>query len=109
MTDVENMLNNDEFFGNIVDTSKEGIEQHRKQEFLKTVLGSGKAYLLGHKWTQEKVNKASDETINKRYDAYKQRELNEKGERTGKALGKHKINLDFSGSSHVVQIRDVEK
>ena len=45
MTDVENMLNDDEFFGNIVDTSKKGIEQHRKQEFLKIVIGSGKAYL----------------------------------------------------------------
>ena len=109
MTDTENMLNNDEFFGNIVDTMKKGIEQHRKQEFLKIVIGSGKAYLLGHKWTQEKVNKASDETINKRYDAYKQRELNEKGERTGKALGKHVINLDSTRISHLVQIRDVEK
>ena len=52
MTDTENMFNDDEFFGNIVDTLKKGIEQHRKQEFLKIVIGSGKAYLLGHKWTQ---------------------------------------------------------
>ena len=109
MADVENILNYDEFFGDIVDTPKEDIDQHRKRECLKSVTGSGKAYLLGHKWTQEKVNKASDETINKSYDAYKQRELNEKSERTGKALGKHKINLDSTGSSHVVQIRDVEK
>ena len=40
---------------------------------------------LGHKWTHEKVDKASDETINKKYVKYKQRELNEKGEKTGKA------------------------
>ena len=73
MADVENILNYDEFFGDIVDTPKEDIDQHRKRECLKSVTGSGKAYLLGHKWTQEKVNKASDETINKTYDAYKQR------------------------------------
>ena len=51
----ENTLNDNEFFGDIVETPKEGIEQHRKRECLKSLIGSGKAYLLGHKWTQEKV------------------------------------------------------
>ena len=32
MDDVENILNDDDFFGDIVDTPKEGIEQHRKRE-----------------------------------------------------------------------------
>ena len=32
MADVENILNDDDFFGDSVDTPKEGIEQHRKQE-----------------------------------------------------------------------------
>ena len=45
----ENTLNDNEFFGDIVDTPKEGIEQHRKRECLKSLIGSGKAYLLGHK------------------------------------------------------------
>ena len=93
MADVENMLNDDDFFGGTVDTPKEGTEQHRKRECLKSVISKGKVYLLGSKWTQEKVDKVSDETINKTYAAYKQRELNEKGEKTGKALGKHAINL----------------
>ena len=53
----------------------------------------GKTYLLGHKWTHERVDKASDEVINKTYALYKLLELNEKGERTGKALGKHVIKL----------------
>ena len=35
MTDVENMLNYDDIFGGAVDTPKEGIEQHKKQEELK--------------------------------------------------------------------------
>ena len=34
-----------------------------------------------------KADKASDETVNKTYAEYKQRELNEKGEKTGKAWG----------------------
>ena len=29
MADVENMLNNDDFFGDTADTPKESIEQHR--------------------------------------------------------------------------------
>ena len=31
MADVENILNDDDFFGDTADTLKEGIEQHRKQ------------------------------------------------------------------------------
>ena len=30
MADVENILNNDDFFGDTVDAPKEGIEQHIK-------------------------------------------------------------------------------
>ena len=109
MADVENTLNDDDFFGDTVDTPKEGIEQHRKREYLKSVTDKSKAYLLGSKWTQEKVDKASDETIYKTCAAYKQRELNEKGEKTGKALVKHVINLYSTRISRVVKIRDVKK
>ena len=104
MTDVENISNYDDFLGDIVDTPKEGIEQHKKREELKSVISKGNAYLLASKWTHEKVDKASDETINKTYAEYKQRELNEKGEKTGKVLGKHVINLYSTGSSWVVKI-----
>ena len=65
MADVENLLNDDEFFGDIVDTPKEGIEQNKKRECLKNVIDKGKAHLLGHKWTHERVDKSSDKTINK--------------------------------------------
>ena len=65
MADVGNKLNDDDFFGDAVDTPKEGIGQHRKREWLKSVIGRGKEYLLGGKWTKEKVEKASDKTINK--------------------------------------------
>ena len=83
--------------------------RHRKRECLKSFISKGKAYLLRNKWTQEKVDKASDKTINKTYAEYKQCELNEKGEKTGKALGKHAINLYSTGISWVVIIRDVKK
>ena len=32
MVGVGDILNDDDFFGDIVDTPKEGIEQHKKQE-----------------------------------------------------------------------------
>ena len=108
MTDVEDIFDND-FFGDIVDTPKEGIAQHKKRECLKDVIDKGKAYLLGHKWTHGRVDKASDETINKTCAEYKQRELNEKGEETGKALGKHVINLYSPGISQWLKIKNVKK
>ena len=100
------MLNDDDFFGDVVDTPEEGIEQHKKQEELKSVIDKGK---LGHKWTHRRVDKASDEIINKTYTEYKQRKLNEKGEKTGKALGKHVINLHSTGISRRLEIKDVKK
>ena len=106
---IENILNDDEFFGDAVDTPKESIEQHTKQECLKSVIDKGKAHLLVHKWTRGRVDKASDETINKKYAEYKQRELNEKGESTGKDLGKHVINLYSTGIFRWFKIKDVKK
>ena len=65
--------------------------------------------MLEHKWTYGRVDKANDEIINKTYAEYKQCELNEKGEKTAKALEKHAINLYSSGISRFVKIRDVKK
>ena len=104
MADVGDILNDNEFFG-VADTPKEGIKQHKKRKHLKSAIDRGKL----HKWTHERVDKASNETLNKTYAEYKQRELNEKGEKTGKALGKHVINLYSTGISRMVKIRDVHK
>ena len=109
MDGVENILNDDKFLGDIVDTPKEGIEQHKKRECLNSVIDKGKAHLLGHKWTHGRVGKASDETINKTYAEYKLRELDEKSENTGKALGKHVINLYSTGISRWFKIKNVKK
>ena len=67
MTDVGEILNDDDFFSDIVDTPKEGVEQHKKRECLKSVIDKGQAHLLGHEWTHGRVDKASHETINKTY------------------------------------------
>ena len=48
MTDIGDIFD-DDFLGDIVDTPKEGTEQHKKRECLKSVIGRGKAYLLGSK------------------------------------------------------------
>ena len=46
MADVGDILNDDEFFGDVVDTPKEGTEQHKKRKELKNLIDRGK---LGHK------------------------------------------------------------
>ena len=76
MAIVGDILNDNEFFGDVVDTPKEGIEQYKKREELKDAVDKGK---LEHKWTHGRVDKASDEIINKTYVEYKQRELTETG------------------------------
>ena len=55
------------------------------------------------------MDKASDETINKKHAEYKQCEIIEKGEKTGKALGKYVINLYSNGISRWFKIKDVKK
>ena len=109
MADVGDILNDDEFFGDVADTPKEGIGQHKKREELRSVIDKGKVYLLGNKWMHKRVDKASDKTINKTYAEYRQQELNEKGGKTGKTLGKHVINLYSFGISQMVKIRDIHK
>ena len=106
MASVGDILNDDDFFGDVVDTPKEGIEQRKKLQELKSIIDKGKS---GHEWIHERVGKPSDEVINKTYAENKHRKLNEKGEKTGKALGKHVINLYSTGISRVVKIRDVRK
>ena len=65
--------------------------------------------VLGSRKTQEKVDKASDQTINKTYAGYKQHELIEKGEKDWKSFRQHVVNLYSTGISRVAKIRDVKK
>ena len=109
MADVGDILNDNDLFEDIVDTPKEEIEQHRKRGWLKDVINMGKTHLLGYKWTLERDDKASYETNNKVYALYKQRDLNKKGEKTGKVPAKYVINLYSTGISRWVKIRNVHK
>ena len=72
MADVGDILNDDDIFGDVVNTQKEAIEQHKKREELKNVIDKGYTHLLGQKWTHRRVEKASNEIINKTYAEYKQ-------------------------------------
>ena len=53
MADIANILNDDGFFGDIVNITKESTDKHRKQECLNSVINKGKVYLLGSKWTKK--------------------------------------------------------
>ena len=68
ITDAGDILNDTDFFGDIVDTTKEATEQHKKREELNSIIDKGK---LGHKWTHKRIDKASDEIINKTYAEHK--------------------------------------
>ena len=105
---VESMLNDDQFFADTVDTPREGIRQHKKGERLKSAISKGKVLGGKKQWTHERIDKASSETTNKTYTEYKQRELNQKGEKTGKPFDKHSIKLYSTGISQVVRITDVK-
>ena len=63
MTSVGDILNDDEFFGDVVDTPKEGIEQHKKREELKSIIDKSK---LGHKWTHRRVDRLAMALLIKR-------------------------------------------
>ena len=55
MADVGDILNDNDFFGDIVDTPKEGLVQHKKREELESVISMDKVHILGHKWTHGRV------------------------------------------------------
>ena len=76
---------------------------------LKRAISKGKVLGGKKQWRQETFDKTSDETIKKTYAEYKQHELNKKGEKTGKALGKHIISLYWAGIYQRVKIGDVKK
>ena len=107
--DVENVLNVNDFFGDTVDILKEGLEQHRNGEYLKGAISKGKLLAGENQWTHERVNKGSNETINKTYAKYKYREFDEKDNKIVSTIGKHVISLYSTDIYQVVKMRDVKK
>ena len=109
MSDGENILNSNDLFSDTADTPKAKTEQQPKREYLKGAISKGK--LLGgeKQWTHERIEKASKKTISNSYAKYRQRQLNQKGEKTEYVLRKHVISLHLSGTAQVVKIRDIKK
>ena len=91
---------------NVIDTPEEGAEQHRKRESLIELINQGKAHRLPGKstWTVKRLDKASDGVIEKLFNENKQKELQEKGEKTGKAIGKQVIKLYSNGIEKFINI-----
>ena len=105
------LVRQNKFFEDTIDTPQKDIGQQKKQGCVKGVIGKGEISLLNDKklWVHEKVDKASNKTINNAYAEYDQHELNLNGENTGKALGKLVISMYLTSVYQVVQMRDVHK
>ena len=71
---VKHILMNDEFFGDTMDTPREGTEQHQKQEYLK-----GKSASIREKMDARKSIQGKLLIISKPFAEYKQREITEIG------------------------------
>ena len=68
MVDVQNIVNDTDFYGDIhsflLIHQKKILSNIKKREELKSIIGKGR---IGHKWTHKRVDKASNEIINKTY------------------------------------------
>ena len=92
-----------------VDTPREGVENREKREFLKELITQGKKLPGKKPWTVELIDQASNEEVEKLHSKYTQKELQHKGEKTGKAMGKHLIKIYSNGVSKVLRIDDMEQ
>ena len=92
-----------------VDTPREGVENREKREFLKELITQVKKLLGKKPWTVEFIDQASNEEVEKLHSKYTQKELQHKGEKTGKAMGKHLIQLYSNGVSKVLRIDNMEQ
>ena len=88
-----------------VDTPREGVENREKREFLKDLIIQGKKLSGKKPWTVQ----ASNEEVGKLHSKYTQKELQHKGEKTGKAMGKPLIKIYSNGVSKVLRIDDMEQ
>ena len=56
------------------------------------------------KWSSETIDRKTDKEVEKLYNIYIQRQTQVKGEMTGKAMGRHFINLYSNGVSKVLKM-----
>lgn len=79
-----------------------------KRQALKDVIRRGQKHLLPKKCTETSLDKASPEVIEKIHNEYVQRELQEKGEKTAKALSSQAISMYAKVVGSVVSIDSAE-
>ena len=85
------------------------MENREKREFFKKLITQGKKLPGKKPWTVEFIDQASNEKVEKLHSKYTQKDLQHKGEKTGKAMGKHLINIYANGVSKVLRIDDMEQ
>ena len=112
MADIEQIFEDipNETF-DVVDTPAEAFEQNNNnRQKLIDLINQGKAHLLPDKtpWTIKRLTKTPETVINKIYNDYKQREIQQKAVKTGQALGTHVTNLYSTGVSKVLNIDSIE-
>ena len=92
-----------------VDTPRKGVENRETRQFLKDLITQGKKLPGKKPWTVELIDQASNEEVEKLHSKYTQKELQHKGEKTGKAMGKHLIKIYSNGVSKVLRIDGMEQ
>ena len=92
-----------------VDMPREGVENREKRQFLKDLITQGKKLPGKKPWTAELINETSNKEVEKLHSKYTQKELQHKGEKTGKAMGKHLIKIYSNGVCKVLRIDNMEQ
>ena len=94
----------------LVDTPAEAFEESNNRQKLIHLINQGKAHLLPGKtrWTIKCISKTPETVINKIYNDYKQREIQQKAVKTGQTLETHVTNLYSTGVSRVLNIDSIE-
>ena len=113
MLDVENMLDDDVFFADTVDTLQEGTEEQTKRGCLKDAIGKREEkciYLMAkNNGSMKRLTKQVTKPLIKHMLNTSSNEPSAKGEKSGKALIKPAISMHLTGMSQMVKIRDVQK
>ena len=76
---------------------------------MKDLITQGKKLPGKKPWTVELIDQASSEEVEKLHSKYTQKDLQHKGEKTGKAMWKHLIKIYSNGVSKVLRIDDMEQ
>ena len=107
--DGENVLSDDDFFADTVDTRKESVEHHRKGECLKDVIDKETLLSGKNQRKHERVSNARKEFTNKTYVNDKHRELNEEVDKMISTIGKHVISLYSTDMFQVIKVSNLKK